>query len=72
MRHRLYQHRRAGDAAGARAAAELCETIIPHVPEYHHALHQYNSACCRAVAADLYAKAGQAAEATADADRAMA
>lgn len=54
------------DAAGCRATAELAEQSNPILAE-----DKYNTACFFAIAAVLYAKADQQAEAVVDADRAM-
>ncbi len=64
---RLRHFEKAGDAAGCRASAALWESLGSPDASVH-----YDACCWRAVAATLYAKAGDAAEASADADRAMA
>jgi tetratricopeptide (TPR) repeat protein len=63
---RLRHFQRHCDPAGCRATAEMWEKL--NRPDH---VSLYNAACLRAVAASVYAKANQPAEATADADRAM-
>ncbi|MBX9622306.1 MAG: serine/threonine-protein kinase [Gemmataceae bacterium] len=64
---RLECCRALGDAAGCRATAAMWEKLGR--PD---ANSLYDAACYRAVAAGVYAKKGQPAEAAADADKAMA
>jgi tetratricopeptide (TPR) repeat protein len=64
---RLRHFQRAADSDGCRATAEMWEKL-----SHPGANSLYNAACFRAVAAELYGKANQPAEASADADRAMA
>ncbi|MBA4063735.1 MAG: hypothetical protein C0501_08490 [Isosphaera sp.] len=64
---RLRCCQRAADPAGCRATAEMFEKL-----DRADAGHLYDAACVRAVAASVYAGKNQPAEATADADRAMA
>ena len=64
---RLWHFQKVADPAGCRATAEMWEKL-----NRTDADSMYNAACFRAVAAGLYAKQNQPAEAQADADRAMA
>ena len=64
---RMRHFEKAGDAAGCRASAALWEGLGPPDAASH-----YEACCWRAVAAGLYTKAGDSAEASRDADRAMA
>ncbi|MBX9583218.1 MAG: tetratricopeptide repeat protein [Gemmataceae bacterium] len=63
---RAMHFQKAGDPAGCRATAEKWEGFGFDRPD-----DLYNAACFRAVAAGVYAKKDQPAEAAADADRAM-